>query len=150
MSDIITFSEGTYDVQLAGHDIHGVGFTQTTGHTLVFDSSNTVDYELTSVGEETLEMKHNETLSFIFRLRNPSLYSTSFHFASSSVRGFDKRVTPISAVVPGRQSVEIMFTLGIDSEPSSSINIGSTYKFALFASNGCASYSISKTVMVTN
>ena len=43
---------------------------QTTGHTLTFDSSNTVDYELASVGEDTLnfDTENNETLSFSFRL----------------------------------------------------------------------------------
>ena len=152
VSDVITFSEGTYDVELSGHDIYGVSFTQTTGHTLTFDSSNTVDYELVSVGEDTLsfDTERNKTLSFSFRLRNPSVYSTSFQFASTSVRGFDKVVTPISAVVPGRQAVDITFTLSIDSESSGLISAGSSYKFTLFASNGCASYSASKTVVVTS
>ena len=150
VSDVITFSEGTYDVHLSGYDIHGVSFTQATGHTITFDSSNIVDYELTSVGEELLDMERNETLSFIFRLRNPSVYSTSFHFASSSVRGFDKRVTPIFAVIPGQESIDIMFTLSIDSQRGRFINTGSSYRFTLFTSNGCASYSASKTVRVAN
>ena len=95
-------------------------------------------------------MVRNETLSFIFRLRNPSVYSTSFQFASTSMRGFDKRVIPFSAVVPGRQFVDIMFTLSIDSRRGRLIKSGSPYKFTLFASNGCASYSASKTVRVNN
>ena len=60
VSDVVTFSEGTYDVELSGHDIHGVSFTQSTEHTLTFDSSNTVDYDLTPLGEGTLEMKRND------------------------------------------------------------------------------------------
>ena len=150
VSDVVTFSEGTYDVELSGHDIHGVSFTQSTEHTLTFDSSNTVDYDLTPLGEGTLEMKRNETLSFVFRLHNPSVYSTSFHFASTSVRGFDKQVTPFSAVVPGQQAVNVTFTLNIDAERGRLIRAGSSYRFTLFASNGCASYSASKTVTVTN
>ena len=151
VSDVVTFSEGTYNVELSGHDIYGVSFTQTTGHTLTFDSSNTVDYELASVGEDTLNFDtRNETLSFSFRLHNPSVYSTSFQFASTSVRGFDKVIIPISAVVPGRKAVDITFTLSIDSESGGLIRTGSSYKFTLFASNGCASYSASKTVVVTN
>ena len=152
VSDVVTFSEGIYDVELSGHDIHGVSFTQTTGHILTFDSTNTVDYELAPVGEDTLnfDTENNETLSFSFHLHNPSVYSTSFQFASTSVRGFDKVVTPISAVVPGRKSVDITFTLSINSESGGLIRTGSSYKFTLFASNGCASYSASKIVVVTN
>ena len=33
VSDVITFSEGTYDVGLSGHDIHVVSFTQATQDT---------------------------------------------------------------------------------------------------------------------
>ena len=124
-------------------------FLQATGHTLTFDSSNTVNYELTSVGMETLEMKQNETLSFSFRLHNPSMYSTSFHFASSYVRGFLKQVTPVSAVVQGGESLDIMFALRVNPDLSEFVTDGGLYKFTLFASNGCGSYTISKNVVIS-
>ena len=137
-------------MQLVGHDIHGVGFSQETGHTLNFDSSNVVNYDLTSVdGEAALEMLRNETTSFAFRLYNPSVYSTTFVIASTSVSGFNKIVTPISVVIPGKESVNITFTISIDSELGNLVKTGSTYRFTMFTSNGCASYSISKRVIVT-
>ena len=148
VSDVITFSEGTYEVQLAGHDIHGVSFRQDTRHTLVFDSSSKVEYELTSVGEGTIEMARNNSLTFSFHLHNPSVYSTSFRFASTSVRGFDKQVVPVSAIVPAKKSVEIMFTIRVDSQLGELVKTGSSYRFTLFTSNGCVSYSIYKTVIV--
>ena len=148
MSDVITFYEGTYGVELTGHDVHGVVFSQQTSHTLTFDSSNAVEYTLSSLQNKTITMDRMETLSFSFHLYNPSIYSTTFNFASTSVKEFRKRVTPTAAIVGGKESVEIQFTVSVKPQYRESLTSGSRYRFTLFTSNGCVSYSISKTVIV--
>ena len=120
---------------------------QDTGHTVVLDESRSVDYELTTVNGSTIDITVNDTVSFSFELYNPGIYSTNFHFASSTVRGFKKEFRPIVTLVPPGESVEITFTLQVDLQNIALLSRGSSYRFTLFGSNGCRSVSASKTVM---
>ena len=150
VSDVITFASGasgTYQIQLTGHDSNGVGFMQDTSHRVMLDESRSVDYELRAVNGSIVEITSNDTLSFSFELFNPGTYSTNFHFASSSVRGFKKEFTPIVAIVPPKESVEITFTLQVDPLNINMLSPGSSYRFTLFGSNGCRSVSAAKTVL---
>lgn len=149
VSDAITFGKTeTLTVQLAGHDAHGVAFVQDTSHEVVFDENRSVNYELSAAtGNNVLRIGSNDTLSFSFYLYNPEQYSTRFSFASSSVTGFQKNVTPTSVVVGPRERAEITFTLQVDQQNTENLSPGSSYRFALFGSNGCKSVSASKAVV---
>ena len=150
VSDVITFprgASGTYNVQLAGHDSHGVAFMQDTSHRVVLDDSRSVNYELTAVGSNSIEIHTNDTLSFSFQLHNPGDYSTSFQFASSRVMGFKKEVTPIAALIPPGERAEITFTVQVDPQQIERLIPGSSHRFTLYGSNGCRSVSAFKTVI---
>ena len=120
---------------------------QDTSHRVVLDESRSVNYELYAVNSSILDISVNDTLSFSFELYNPGVYSTNFNFASSTVRGFKKEVTPIIALVPPKERVEITFILQVDPQNVNMLSSGSLYRFTLFGSNGCRSVSASRTVL---
>ena len=149
-SDIISFARGTsgrYNVQLIGHDALGVAFMQDTRHKIVLDQSRSVDYDLIAGGNDSLNIGVNDTLEFSFYLYNPGDYSTQFVFASSSVIGFKKEVSPTAVVIRSRETAEITFTLNVDQRNTEKLTQGSSYRFSLYGSNGCRSLSASKTVI---
>lgn len=121
---------------------------QDTSHRVVFDESRSVDYKLTAVNGSVVDtITANDAVSVLFELDNPGIYSTNFHFASSAVRGFRKKFSPIVALVPPKETFEITFTIQVDPQNVHMLRRGSPYRFTLFGSNGCRSVSASKTVI---
>ena len=120
---------------------------QDTSHRVVLDESRSVEYKLTAEGNTSLDAGINDTLMFSFYLYNPGEYSTRFVFASTSVIGFKKDVSPTSVVISSGETAEITFTLRIDQRNAKRLTHGSSYIFSLFGSNGCSSLSASKTVI---
>ncbi len=137
----MSFPRGEYTYSLEGVDTSGVSISYHISKKIEF---KTGEYELVNNGDNIIEIERSDTFNFSLSISNMNSYTSVFAISVQSP-GFIARLQNTSvSLLPG----EIANIVVVSWVSSSSVLKGSTNTFEIKASNGCATLTATKTVMI--
>ena len=141
-------SAGTYFYQLEGEDTEANPFSFLVPRSVYFGTGMDY-YSFDGLGIETVEGVALEfiTIPFLFRGDNP-YGPTTFQFTVGDLPGFSRRVQPAQVTLRGRGEEEVNVSVLIRTSVST-IQSGSSFTVRVTASNGCATLTASRRLIIT-
>ena len=137
----ITFSFATVKYRAVGNDVNGWPFIASLSKFATFVPKRV---RIVIEGENTIEVEHDQIILLVVTVRNlHDLNDAHYTFTAESVTGFRQAFRPTSLIVPPRENGSVnMIILQETVEP------GTSHTFTATVSDGCISYSASKTVSI--
>ena len=137
----MSFPRGEYTYLLTGEDRAGIPISYHIKNKVLFEAG---EYDLTVNGGLSMEIELTDTFNSSFSISNRNAFASMFTF-SVDIPGFVGLVEPSSALVKPRETVHVRATSWVS---SSSIRRGSTNVITFQASNGCTTFTGTKTLMI--
>ena len=140
----VTFPLATVRYKAVGNDINGRPFIVSLSKSATFVPEDKETFRVVIEGENPREVEHDQTILFVVTVHNlHALNDAHYTFTAESVTGFRQAFRPTSLVVPPRENGSVnMIILQGTVEP------GTSYTFTATVSDGCISYSASKTLLI--
>ena len=137
----ITFPLASVKYRAVGNDVNGRPFIASLSKSATFVPKK---FRIVIEGENTIEVEHDQIILLVVTVHNlHDLNDAHYTFTAESVTGFRQAFRPTSLVVPPRENGSVnMIILQETVEP------GTSHTFTATVSDGCISYSASKTVSI--
>ncbi len=137
----MSFPRGEYTYLLEGVDTSGISISYHVGKKVEF---KTGEYKLVADNESIIEIERSDTFNFSVSISNMNSYASVFKLSIDSP-GFIAILQNRSVSLSPRAVANIVIVSWVS---SSSVHKGSTHTFEVQASNGCATLTATKTVMI--
>ncbi len=135
------FPQGEYTYLLEGVDTSGISISYHVGKKVEF---KTGEYEVVADNENIIEIERSDTFNFSVSISNMNFHTSVFKISVDSP-GFIATLQNRSVSLSPGEVANIVIVSWVS---SSSVRRGSTHTFEVQASNGCATLTATKTVMI--
>ena len=140
----ITFPLASVKYRAVGNDVNGRPFIASLSKSATFVPGDKEKFRIVIEGENLMRVEYDQIITLVVTVHNlHDLNDAHYTFTAESVTGFRQAFRPTSLIVPPRENGSVnMIILQETVEP------GTSHTFTATVSDGCISYSASKTVSI--